>query len=93
MVAVLDLAGISMTENLDSKKRETSGYKLYRDTMERLVEIAAFKKTTVADLCDEVLSTLADAEYLNMLNAKLEAEKKRKQQMAEAQKEKKSKKT
>lgn len=59
------------------EKRETSGYKLYRDTMERLVEIAAFRKVTVADLCDGTLISLADSNYLDMLNAKLEAERRR----------------
>lgn len=87
MVAVLERAAEKMSEPKDATGR-TGNYRLYRATMDRLVEIAAFKKTSVAELCEPVLAALADAEYMAMLNEKLAAEKERQKLILEMQKKK-----
>jgi len=69
--------------------RKTRNYRLYADTMQRLVEIAAYREVSVTELVDPVLSALADAEYMAMLNEKMAAEKERQRLLAENQKKKK----
>ena len=88
MVAVFTRQRRKMADPDADTSRPTSGYKLYRDTMEKLVEIARHRKQTLADLCEPVLASLADAEYLAMLNEKMEAEKERRRVIAELQKKK-----
>jgi hypothetical protein len=41
---------------------------------------------TVAELCEPLLASFADAEYKSMLRAKLAAEEERQKQMTESQK-------
>jgi predicted DNA-binding ribbon-helix-helix protein len=89
VVALLDLAVPKMSEVSSRKsgdKRAVSTYRLYRDTMQRLVEIAEYREMTVAELCEPLLASFADAEYKSMLRAKLAAEEERQKQMTESQK-------
>lgn len=79
-------------EKGEKAERETGNYRLYRETMDKVVEIAAHKKVSVAALVEPILAALVDAEYMAMLNEKMKAEEDRRTRFAEVQSQKKNRK-
>ena len=64
MVVALEPTRRAMSEakKIEKAERETGNYRLYRDTMEKVVEIAAHKRVSVAALVEPILAALVDAE-------------------------------
>jgi hypothetical protein len=93
MVVALEPIRRAMNEAKKNEKgdRETGNYRLYRETMDKVVEIAAHKKVSVAALVEPMLAALVDAEYMVMLNDKMQAENDRRKRLEDAQNQKRGK--
>lgn len=76
-MVVLSELRVPMSREKSAKR--TRNYRLYADTMQRLVEIAEYRGQSVAELVEPVLKRLADAEYMAVLNEKLETERRRRE--------------
>lgn len=95
MVVALEPIRRAMSDVKKSEKggeRETGNYRLYRETMDKVVEIAAHKKVSVAALVEPILGVHQGGEYMAMLNEKIEAEQDRQKRFADLQNQKKNRK-